>query len=371
MTMVGILLGANRATRLFTNGLVGFLYERKSKRPLLAFSLVLGALASVIYSLRFGFWPLFIGRMVWGLGWSFQWIGCRTMILEVSESENRATMSGLYQMFFLGGVGFASLAGSFMVEKIGFRTGQQISAVVILVAAVMWYVFLPDVRVEKKGDDQKAATKPARGFFWPVIVPAVVVMFIVRFIERGVLAATSSLWISSLFSHEIKIFGILLTAVGLSGIYNAIKFLPSMANAPLVGFISDRLRKRWVVIAATLILISVGLFLMSRELIPLALFGGLLVASFNGSAETLVPVIVGDEVKVSAIPRTLGVIYIGADLGAMLGPMAALAVVDSAFLSVHEIYISCIGLLIFAAVISLAVSRREKLEVEESTRKID
>ena len=50
LSMVGLLLGANRAIRLVLNGPVGMLYDRMPRRGLLIASLSLGACASVFYA---------------------------------------------------------------------------------------------------------------------------------------------------------------------------------------------------------------------------------------------------------------------------------------------------------------------------------
>ena len=222
LTMVGILLGTNRAVRLLTNGPVGLLYERLPKRPLLTASLCLGALASVIYSYGYGFWAIFLGRVVWGLGWSLQWIGCRTMILKVSDDSNRATLNGLYQMFFLAGVGFASLFGSIIAEQLGFHIGQRLSAAVVFLMAAVWYMFLPDKGNEAKSTSHSKSFKQKKKLRWPIIVPSMITAFITRFVERGVLAATVVLWIKSLFGDETIVFGSLISVTTLSGAVNAV-----------------------------------------------------------------------------------------------------------------------------------------------------
>ena len=357
LTMVGILLGANRAVRLVTNGPVGYVYERVSKRPLLAVSLLLAAGASLIYSFGYGFWPLFIGRLVWGLGWSFQWIGCRTLILEVSDDSNRATLNGLYQMFFLAGVGFASFFGGLLAENLGFHTGQRISAAILVVMTVIWYRFLPE---GKPKSSNKRDLKNREKWHWPLLAPSLVTAFIMRFIERGVLAATVVLWVGSLLGDRTNLFGLSLSVTVMTGLVNVIQFLPSMANAPLIGFISDKLGKRWIVIAVTMLAIGAGLGLMSAEAAALALVGGLFVSLFRGSAETLLPAIIGDAVRDESAARVLGIVYIGADLGAMLGPIVSLALLDNTGMTVREMYLLCIILLVISAVIAFIASRSEK-----------
>jgi MFS family permease len=332
-------------------------YERVPKRPLLAVSLLLAAGASLIYSFGYGFWPLFIGRLVWGLGWSFQWIGCRTLILEVSDDSNRATLNGLYQMFFLAGVGFASFFGGLLAENLGFHTGQRISAAILVVMALVWYRFLPE---GKPKSSNKRDLENKKKWHWPLLAPSLVTAFIMRFIERGVLAATVVLWVGSLLGDRTNLFGLSLSVTVMTGLVNVIQFLPSMANAPLIGFISDKLGKRWIVIAVTMLAIGAGLGLMSAEAAALALVGGLFVSLFRGSAETLLPAIIGDAVRDESAARVLGIVYIGADLGAMLGPIVSLALLDNTGMTVREMYLLCIILLVISAVIAFIASRSEK-----------
>ncbi|MDO9546874.1 MAG: MFS transporter, partial [Pelolinea sp.] len=254
MTMVGILLGTNRATRLFTNGPVGYLYEQMPRRPLLTASLCMGALSSLIYTIGFGFWPLFFGRVMWGIAWSLLWIGSRTMILEISDENNRGTLNGIYQMCFLAGAGFSSLFGGVITDQIGFHFGQRVSAGIILLAAFVWFMFLPETKSEEKNSDKKDRLIKSEPLKWKMIIPSIITIFITRFIERGVLAATASLWIITLFGDNVHILGYLLPAATLAGLFNAIKLLPGISSAPLLGFISDRLKKRWIVITLALIM---------------------------------------------------------------------------------------------------------------------
>jgi len=199
MTMVGILLGTNRAIRLLTNGPVGIIYERMPRRPLLAASLCLGSLSSLVYTVGFGFWPLFFGRILWGIAWSFLLIGSRTMILEISDENNRGYLNGLFQMCFLAGVGFASLFGSVISDHFGFHFGQRLSAGIIIIAAAAWFAFLPETLSKKNKAQKIPLTKLWEPSQRKIIFPLMVVLFITRFIERGVIASTASIWVNDLF----------------------------------------------------------------------------------------------------------------------------------------------------------------------------
>ena len=146
LSMVGLLLGANRAIRLVLNGPVGILYDRFPRRRLLIAALALGAGSSIFYAVGYGFWPLLMGRISWGVAWSLLWVGGNSVVLDVSTEENRGRNSGIYQMWFFIGVATASFVGAMLTDTFGFRNGQWISVLVIAVTAMIWFFFLPETR---------------------------------------------------------------------------------------------------------------------------------------------------------------------------------------------------------------------------------
>jgi MFS family permease len=360
ITMVGILLGTNRAVRLITNGPVGFLYEKFPRRPMLILSLALGAISSILYTLGAGFWPLFIGRVSWGIAWSLLWIGCKTVVQEISNNENRGHLNGRYNMFYLLGSGLASLIGAILSDLVGFYNGQRISAVLILVAAIFWYFFLPETR-EAEIDLQDVRTKPLsiEPLPWKIMIPAAFIIFTARFIDRGLLAATVPLWINSLFGNGLTIFSFLIPIATLTGIYNAVKILPSIGSAPALGALSDRLGKRWIVVAGALSIGALGMWLMSLPLIILAWIGALITPVIGAGVETLVPALIGDHTSRNNNGRALGIIYIFADLGSTLGPMIGLGLLDASIISLQGLYRACAFFIIIAVAIALLTSQRK------------
>ena len=362
ITMVGILLGTNRAVRLITNGPVGLLYEKLPRRPLLILSLALGAFSSVLYTLGSGFWPLFIGRVSWGFAWSLLWIGCKTVVQEISNDENRGKFNGRYNMFYLLGIGLASLIGAILTDLVGFYNGQRISAALILAAAVSWYFFLPETRETAPVFREKKALPPkVDPLPWKVIAPAAFIIFTARFIDRGLLAATVPLWINKLFGNSLGIFTIVIPIATLTGIYNAIKILPGIGSAPALGALSDRLGKRWIVISGALLVGAIGVWMMSLPLIAIAWIGALIVPVIGAGIETLVPAIIGDHTSRAINGRVLGIIYIFADLGSTLGPIIGLGLLDASLISLEGLYRAC-ALFILAAVAVAFLSARRKVK---------
>jgi len=362
LAMVGILLGTNRAMRLFTNGPVGMIYEKLPRRPLLVLSLILGAFSSILYTTGYGFWPLFAGRVSWGLAWSLLWIGCKTVVQEISSNENRGRFNGRYNIFYFFGIGFASLLGAMLTDLVGFSTSQRISAGLLIITAGIWFFLLP----ETKGADAHPADsaelvkeqRKVEAIPWKVIAPAAFVIFTSRFIERGLVAASTPLWMASLFGDGTRVLGFLIPIATLTGLFNALKVFPGIASAPASGNLSDVLGRRWPVVGWAMVVGAVGLVLMGLRLTWLAVIGGLMVPVLSASVETLVPAIIGDHTRKSNNGRALGVIFIFADLGSTLGPMIGLGLLDASLFTIEQLYLLCALMVLAAVGVSLVSSKK-------------
>jgi MFS family permease len=358
LSMAGLLLGANRATRLLLNGPVGILYDRLPRRGLLITALFLGAGSSIFYATGYGFWPLLMGRICWGLAWSLLWVGGNSVVLDISTEEDRGHNSGIYQMWFFIGVASASFSGAVFTDMFGFRNSQWISVIIIAAMALVWFFCLPETRINetttakdtvKESDNGETVKLP-----WDVMITTSFAIFISRFMAWGVLAATAVLWLSNLFAEGTQIASVFIPILTLSGIYAVVRSLASIGSARLAGSVSDRLGRRWPVIGLAMILGCVGLWFMSGDVLSLALVGAFLVPIANSSTETLIPAIAGDRVPKRLRGRALGLNNIAGDLGATIGPFAALGILNSGWLSLGDIY--KIGVLFFGVVAILALS---------------
>ena len=369
LSMVGLLLGANRAIRLVLNGPVGVLYDRMPRRGILIAALSIGAGSSIFYALGNGFWPLLMGRISWGFAWSLLWVGGNSVVLDVSTEENRGHNSGIYQMWYFIGVASASFLGGMLTDMFGFRSGQWISVAVIAGSALAWFFFLPETRINQTPAREAVRKTGESGkMILPVNVMAVTsfTVFISRFVTWGALAATSILWLSGIFGDGAQVAAFFIPIATLTGLYTALNNMVSVASTPLAGSVSDRFGRRWPVIGLTMIIGSLGLWLMSGEIRVLALIGAFMVPLAGSSAETLVPAIAGDRVPKQMRSRALGLINTAGDLGATLGPFAALGALNFSWLSLGEIY--RIGGLLFGFIAVLALSPWVSRQSNKETR---
>jgi MFS family permease len=265
-------------------------------------------------------------------------------------------------MFYMIGIGGASLVGAMLTDLIGFYNGQRLSAGIILLAVAAWYLWLPETRREAKPEAPKADVQaPKTGMPMPILISACFLIFIARFIDRGFLASSVPLWMAGLFGEGLQLKHLLIPIASLTGIYNAIKILPGIAAAPLSGALSDRMGKRWVVMAGGLLLGGIGVWLMAEPLLMLAVLGALVTPVIGASVESLVPAVVGDHSRGVLNGRLLGIVYIFADLGSTLGPMVGLGLLDAGVMTLEQLYHACFGLIV-AVVITAVLTERFKLQ---------
>jgi MFS family permease len=360
LALVGILLGVNRAIRVVLNGPVGMIYDRLPRRGLLVVSLMLGAGASVVYALGYGFWPLFWGRILWGVAWSLLWVGGNAMVLDVSTDADRGRNSGQYQMWFFIGVAGASFLGGLFTDLLGFRGGLWLSAVFIGAAAILWLLFLPETRpAQPLVPSQEKPRVTQKRFDWWVVAKAAFPIFVYRFVIAGVIASTTVLWLENLFGNQFNVLGLVIPLATASGLFRAVVTLISVVGAPVAGFWSDKIGKRWPVLGLTSIFGSIGLWLMSLNFLSLGILGGFLSQVTGGSIGALVPAISGDQVDKTQHGRAIGVIYTIGDLGSTLGPPIALGLLNTGTVTINWIYQGCALIFVFLGIFSWLQARQE------------
>jgi len=348
---VGIILGANRAVRVFLNGPAGLAYDRWSRRKLFVPALFVGALSTAVYAATRGFWPLLIGRLLWGLAWSGIWVGGATIILDVTTAQNRGRWTGLYQTWFFLGAALGAFAGGLLTDRMGYTTTMWIGAAVTGLGGLAALFLLPETRptrpdgetgsfgknpVSSAGEENTPRLHARRGLWIAASLQG-----INRFVIAGVLAATMGL----LVQERLRPAGLGLGVATLTGAFMAGRTLFSMAAAPLAGTTSDWLGSRWKVVAWGLAIGVVSMLLMTWSAPFAVLVGISLGAVTGGSVQALVTALTGDLASGAQRGRAIGLVHTVGDLGSAVGPPVAYALLPG--MGLHGVYLLCAGL--FAA----------------------
>jgi len=360
MAWVGVVLGINRFTRIFTNGPAGYLYDRYPRRGLMIAAISLGALSTLIYVFGGGIGLLIIGRILWGISWSGIWVGSNIMALDISDPHNRGKINGLLYMWFFLGVAFSSFAGGLFTDLFGYRGGLLVSSILTACGILLWVFLLPETRPDvKRPQVNSQKNKGFANLPWRTTLGIAVPFFSLRFVFAGVLASTTILWLGQHFDGGLRIPGLVIPLATLTGSFVAVRVLVSVIGAPVIGALSDRLGDRWAVLAGILAIGAGCLWLMSVQEVSLAIIGATLATAASGGAQGLIPAILGDRIHPTQQSRALGMVFSLGDFGSAIGPLVALALVP--LLGVSALYKLCAVLfgLVFLFAGGKALSERK------------
>ena len=120
---------------------------------------------------------------------------------------------------------------------------------------IYWYFKLPETWPD---DGERKADVPSwREFPIRESLPAAVPLMAVRFVFAGVMAATTILWLERYVGREFSLAWIVVPLATLTGAFSALRVLTGIVGAPIAGGMSDRLGRRWPVMAVGL---TIGAF---------------------------------------------------------------------------------------------------------------
>ncbi|OGO19848.1 MAG: hypothetical protein A2Z14_17810 [Chloroflexi bacterium RBG_16_48_8] len=329
---VGILLSANRWVRLALNGPMGIIYDRWNRRPLFLAALFTGAISTAIYGYTNGFWPLLMGRLLWGLSWAGIWVGGNTIILDVTGLDNRGRWMGFYQIAFFLGAASGSVLGGTLTDLIGYHNTMKIHAGLTLLGATIALIFLPETRrvshppgryVSKQEDSPAPSIPPAR----IQLLSATALHAVNRIVMAGMLTSTFGLYLLEKFGDTVQIGDRSYGVATITGIGLGSATLISMFSAPISGAISDRMKNRWRTASGGLIPGIAGLSLLAIGSPLLIMMGIPLTAVTSGSNQGLATTMVGELGQAGKRGRRLGGLFTVGDLMSAVGPLLAYALI--------------------------------------------
>ena len=325
LAAVGVMLSANRWVRLLSNGPAGWLCDRWPRRWLFVPALFLGALSTAIYGFTQGYWPLLIGRLLWGIAWSGIWVTGNAIILDLATSQNRGRLVGLYNVAFFMGAGTGSFIGGWLTDSVGYAAAFRLMATVTLTGAIVAWLLLPETRgmrsregVRKQAGE--SAASEARGVRQGEMGSALGLMGVNRLVMAGMFIPTFGLFLQRVLGESVTINGRLLGITTLTGIGLSLSTLIGTAFVPLAGIVSDRWGERWRTAAVGLLPGITGFTLLALGppwMIALALP---LNSATSGSNQGMATALVGDLAGRRS-GRYLGLLFTMGDLTSAAGPL--------------------------------------------------
>ncbi len=346
LASVGVILSANRFIRLLFNVPAGLAFDRWPRRPLFVVALFCGAGSTALYALTQGFWPLLLGRLLWGLAWVGIWVGGNTIIMDISDQHSRGRWVGFYQIFFFLGASGGAMSGGLLTDWLGYHRAMGISAALTLLGAVFALILLPETRrfrERETGQNTAASLPPVKVSRQAELFSAVALLGLNRLLVAGMLASTFGLLLLAQLGKSVELAGHTVGVATLTGLGLGSQSLLAMAAAPLMGGLSDRVVSRWQVAASGLSPGVAGFGLMALGS-PVAILAGLpLAAITSGSNQSLSTAIVGDLAGHGHHGRQLGWLFTIGDLASAIGPPLAYALIP--WLGLSRLYGLAAGLL--------------------------
>lgn len=345
LSLVGLLLSANRIIRLLSNTWAGLAFERWGPRIPFLVAAVLAFVTTALYGMGWGFVVFLIARSGWGIAWSAFRQGGYQAVWAAPEKVKGRLMGLLWGIVRLGSA-FSVVLGGFLYDRYNYShavaviaacTALSIPAALLLRWPRKQQVHPIEHSSPLEGWKTAFETAPRR---WILAVGFMDTLF------EGVLVATLSLYLSSRLGSSIEDFTL---GIGtLAGMLLALRYLANIIFSPLLGALSDRLGQPPTL--AVLSLVILGGISAAVNLTGLGMFVCLAVVFFAGSGLFSV----GNAAASGLAKETqrphlfIGFFSTAIDAGAAVGPLLAFSIGKAAgfdtlyVLSAALLFIACI-----------------------------
>jgi len=328
--MIGLILSANRITRLGFNPVTGSLLDRFGARWPVAAGLAIEAVGTLAFSVGLtaaspAAWFL-AGRVIWGVGSSLLLVGTLAAVMAIAPTDRRGGMTARVRTAISLGLPAGLVIGGLIADGVSpnaaflTATGLSVAGALAALAVLPGHVRYPDpaptrgTRPRRRSEDWRELLHvPVLRMVWG----ANALLF---FAVSGVLLASLALMVQQ---RDLYIFG--LGAEGSAGLFMAV-MMGARASASLAaGRYLDRVASRTGLLFPAMLLVAGGFFglavVAQAGTTALVL---LLVGAGSGGLTIPMLTLLGDASPRHLHGRALSVYQWSSDLGGALGPAAGL-----------------------------------------------
>lgn len=370
---VGILLSANRFTRLITNYYAGHLYSYMGSKRLFIMSIVLAAITTFIYGMPVGVVVLVLSRIIWGSCWSFMRLVGFIKIAEISSDDNRGTLTGMYHSVVRIGSLVAVPLGGVLSSLVGYRNTFYILAGLTLVIGLTLVmlslrqqgdsIYEPEVYqdMETLEDEERDEDRTPRRQFGLKSIYSLT--FLNSWIGSGLLISTVGYILLVRFGDNVKVFNLYIGIPIVASFLVSIQRFFSIFLPMIFGRIADRYGSfRAVIVTCLVQVLSLVVIAISKSFLVLALGAIIAFSGITALSNILDAIAIGyaDEAEEKNI---LGHFTTWQDIGSAFGAMAGYSLVVSVGYSKTYIATAMALILILAFAIRGYLSQNNKISI--------
>ena len=352
--LVGLILSANRFSRLFANAPAGSLVDRFGTRKPFVIGMFIQAISTLGYVIAiiapFPEAWFMAARLLWGVGSALIFATAYTIADDISDGGSRGSNMGLIRGGALFGFPAGVVLGGLVSELSGNVVAFTVATGLAFFASFVAYLAVPETHVDEGAN---RSVKP-----WDINtgLPAItvgLVNFAVFFVYIGALFATLVLFLDQ---NQLSVFGF--DAQGSSGLFMGLTVVTASLSMYLGGYVSDRNQSRVPVLLVFLVVTSVGFVLLAvaNSVLTLAI-ACLAIGLGQGGTSGPLMALLGDLVADGEMGRAVGTNNVFGDIGGGFGPIVTLPVVD--IVGFLPVYLCCAILPLVAALTLLTGVRRE------------
>jgi len=297
LAWVGILLAANRLTRIVLYGGVAAFGEAVGSRTLAITAAVAAAVSTLILWAGDGGPVLLAARIVWGL--AFAGLSLAALAYAVSDRKRAGSRVGVSRAIHQIGPAFSLSVGAWLAGILGPRDVFLVLGLMSLMAIPL-ALALP--RDEVRANREKTQWLPKPTFFD-------LFFFVVGFAVDGVFAMTVALMLAKTASPEAAMLA--------AGLILALRRFGEILLAPVGGFLGDRFGTGSVLFLST-ILLAIGFAMLAAGwTYP----GSVIVIAARAAIAALGPAVVAQRAGGEGTLHRLAVMQTWRDFGAAVGPL--------------------------------------------------
>lgn len=328
--MIGLILSANRITRLGFNPVTGSLLDRFGARWPVAAGLAIEALGTLAFSIALisetpSAWFL-AGRVIWGVGSSLLLVGTLAAVMAIAPAERRGGMTARVRTAISLGLPAGLVIGGLVADGISPNAAFLTATGLSLTGAIAALFVLPD-EAERRPRAASGAARRAQGRAeWRELlaIPTLRIIWganaLLFFAVSGVLLATIAVLVEK---RQLYLFGF--GAEGSAGLFMAVLMTARASASLAAGRYLDRSRSRTRLLLPAMLLVAAG-FAALGQAGRIGTASVALVVIGIGAGGLTIPMLtlLGDVSPRHLHGRALSVYQWSSDLGGALGPAAGL-----------------------------------------------